>query len=451
LTIHHHFGFSHFNYNVLQKIFNKLDNQEDISYLENRILNIAPFIMGGPRVSHTSFFNIYNQNLKYPITNSDNDDTILLKTILNIIYSYRQEIEQNLLEKRESYDFTFNDQGKFLESSSDSKLISNSNLGLLLDRHQSKVWGILKDLEEGHFKWGRNYQTILRKMILRMRNLFQNTPLNFIFQFIKENVDKFLLNSFNEEQLFVFDICSEFDKLINEVLAQSKVSEKLGFSKTYFSAWIASYRKNKFRNEFSKYFKFLGYLHTFDFTRIGINNQQNIEEFLNTLEERIFDEMVRRKMNGDTQLALKQIKTIFYFCLSLTVLNNKDPSLVNNLFNNIISRKNPLGFIGLKELSQIIGGVTLLHNQIRDISFSYQLGNVLHYIENGLHYEEKICRKTLELWDDYKSASPATSQKIGYMLHDIYEIYTFNYLKDHKIKSITEKEINEEIKTRPDV
>jgi len=386
-------------------------------------------------------FNPYNSDLKYPLTDRDNLQSILFKTLLNLIYKNKKTIES-------VYDgdprFEFTDDGTINYQKVKTDQISAKNLGVILglsiptlrNSYLSKI-----DSQDHDFTFGGQHQINIRKIRDSLNSIFDHIRLKETQVIISSLIDNYIGLRYTGGDYFVMKLLTYIDDYTDfGVLSEFDISEyKFRMSKSYLEHFRY---ENVYSEELSKYFKLITNIYIsgqFDF---GITELSKFNDFKQKVTDLTYSTLVDSEIIKETQTSQMVFESI---CLTLTALTNLRyhiPSIFPRIEPN---QKNPKNYYTLSELSEKIsakGNKRHLSDQLRSGAPSLQLYKIISKLDIGIRRNMDGCSYAKYRLNKYLDNNKLSTSEIGNIMHPLYEQIVIAYLKSKGVSVSHESLVN---------
>ncbi len=382
------------NFNVLKAIFKKIDDMETLTELEREIYGVGSFIMGSPAPS----FDPYSPNLHYGINDNDNLKTKSIKTLLNIIYTYQEQLVSNARNTGNQLDFTFVEgEDKFACFNQDENKITNINLAKLLGITPDIVGYWIKNIESTNIEkttFNPQVNVFIKIKLFIETNPFYNS-IKTVQNSMIHALDYFIFNDIVSSLQYIFS------KYSDDSFTIQRLSTQLGMGKTYLYKFKAGLDVEE---EHSKYFRLLTNVYLSNPENFNLRNIDDFKKLKEEVHDLVFKTMILQGKIKDESYRL-DFDAIFYSLLALTKAKISTPEVQNGLYPLTklaiaISPQDHRNFFTRKMVNgRIINNIQakLMIDEIRKISTI-----VPEYAQLALdHLEAIIDRNGEEIKDDY--------------------------------------------------
>ena len=438
------------------------ENQEEIEDLKNsKEENSKDILVQQEEAKQRIFENVdlsgfdpYDSNLKYPLTGSDNLQSILFKTLLNLIYKNKKTLESIYDNDNQDFGLKFTKtDGRFTRPHGESPdSISVNNLGVILggltDKTITKMLNML-DGPNQDFTFGNRHQITIRKIRDSIEQIFNHIDLRDIKLVAKSLIDNYIESRYTGGDYYVMKLLTYIDDYTDfGVLTEYDISKyKFKMSKNH----LQDFRdEDVVYEELSKYFKLITNIYIsgqFDF---GITDLSKFNEFKQKVTDLTYSYLTGREIIKETQISEMAFKSI---CLTLTALTNLRYHFPLKFPQIKFNRKNPKDYYTLSDLSEKIsakGNKELLSSQLRSGAPSLQLYKIISKLDIGIKRNMDGCSYAKYRLKKYLDNIKLSASEAGNIMHPLYEQIVIAYLRSKGVRVSHESLVHYPDGYRPD-
>ncbi len=252
-------------------------------------------------------------SLKYPLTSNNKANTKAIKSLINIIYKYEEDIAiaASALKASGNDDLGLllvEGENKLNPSNEYEDTIATPNLAKLLDKHRNEMYRLLNNIETRKFRL---------KPLSDIKKFISNSPFFNSIRHIQElmllTLDQFAFNDMVENTI---DIYSKYS---NDVYTGTDISNKLGKNDNYLAD--RNLRKNV--KQLSTYLRLLIAVYLGNPNNFNLINNDDYENIKKEMLDEVFSSMVRRGAIKSKDFKL-DFEAIFFSMLLLTNTKTQD-------------------------------------------------------------------------------------------------------------------------------
>ena len=391
-------------------------------------------------------FDPHDPDLKYPLTDYDNIQSILFKTLLNLIYENKGTLES--VYKGDTR-FEFTDDGTLNYKFKD--LIRPENLGVILGIGRDTVKGMLKtiDTNSQSLTLTREHRNIIRKIRDSTEQIFDHIKLKDRQSILRGLFNNYIKLRYVGGEKFVMQLLAYIDDYTDfGILGEQDIStEKLKMSKSYLEKF--RYENIHFE-ELSKYFRFMVNIYISGESNLGFTDSDKFKDFKKKVTSLVYRTLIGKEVIKETHTSKKKFEAV---CLTLTALTNYRYHIRSDFLQIVRKEKNPKDYFTLNELSAKIspsGNEALLSDQFRYGSASPQLYNIITVLNKGIKRNMEGCFIAKNTIEKYLRSKKWSTSELGMIIHPIYEQLIIEYLKSKGIRVAHEKYVSRLMDTKPD-
>ena len=282
-----------------------------------------------------SGFDPHDPNLKYPLTDNDNIQSILFKTLLNLIYKNKGTLESVY---KGDIRFEFTDDGTLNYKFKD--LIRPENLGVILGMDVGTVNPILKiiDSNSQRLTFSAKNRITIRNMRDSTEQIFNHIELKDTQSIIRGLLDNYIKLRYAGGDKFVMQLLACIDDYTDfGILSEKKMAtEKLKMYENY----LVKFRTEKVHFEqISKYFKLLVNIYISGEFNLGFTDSDKFEEFKKEMTSLIYENLLSTNLIKKTHTSRNKFDAIYLTLIALTNLRDQIPNLRQFKIDNVIERK----------------------------------------------------------------------------------------------------------------
>jgi hypothetical protein len=305
--------FGYLNENFLKQKLSEAGEGDLFNDLERQIYRLC-LDQVDPRVA--SFYP-HDPSLKFPLTSEDKADTKAIKSLLNIIYKYEEDIVSAARNTKTDMSlFLVEGENKLNPSNLDESRISNENLGKLLDISSNTINRMLDNI---------NNPTFQSSTPIDLKLFISNSPFYNSIPHVQElmilTLNQFIFNDITPNTLYIFS------KYSHDTFGIAGLSEKLGISTSVLRDLSKTTKAYTMREPF---FRFLVNVYLADPASFNLKGD-NYKDIKEELCDEVFHAMVRKELIKDKSFRL-DFDAIFHTELFLTELNKDSPVLKHGIY-----------------------------------------------------------------------------------------------------------------------
>jgi len=381
-----------------------------------------------------SGFDPYDSNLKYPLTDRDNLESILFKTLLNLIYKNKKTLE-SVYKKDARFEFT--DDGTInYKIGAKKDQISAKNLGAILgidDSTLRNIWLPKIDSQNQDFTFAKQHQISIRKIKDSLNSIFDHIRLKETQVIISSLIENYIELRYTGSEYFLTKLLTYIDDYTDfGVLSEYDISE---YKFKMASDYLRKFRyENVYFEQLSKYFKLITNIYIsgqFDF---GITDLSKFNDFKQKVTDLAYSTLTDSETIKKTQTSKMAFESI---CLTLTALTNLRYHIPSIFPRMKLNQKNPKNYYTLADLSEKIsakGYRRLLSDQLRDGAPSLQLYKIISKLNIGIRRSMDGCSYAKYRLNKYLDSKKLSTSEIGNIMHPLYEQIVIAYLRSKGVR-----------------
>jgi hypothetical protein len=235
-------------------------------------------------------FDPKDQSLKFPLNENDNEDTTLLKTILNILFKFREEIE----EYHGTYEFRDE--------------LSWGRIGRLFGTKTNIMDNYLNVIQKTSTEQAIFYiieKTWLKFVINIEDNFKEKYHIEPIYSLLDSALEQYAQNAWGKIP-WTLEVRQIFSTYSQRVFSESVLSERLGRGHNYVNT-LKQKGKGE-HEEHSKFFRFLVEVFLADPTDFELNEVKDYEKIKKECLDLVYDYMCKAQVSGeDARLENKEM------------------------------------------------------------------------------------------------------------------------------------------------
>jgi len=397
-------------------------------------------------------FNPQDPNLKYPLTDYDNIQSILFKTMLNLIYKNKKILESIYDSDNQDFGLKFYSGGTFTRPRGGNEdSIAASNIGAILGGlNKMTINDMLKTIDSNSQKltFTSEHYRIIRSIRGSTEQIFDHIELKDTQLIFRGLLDNYIEYRYTGAERFVMQFCALIDDYTDfGILSEEKMSNKLSMSLGYLQA----FRSQKSYEHINKYLNLMVNIYISGEFNLEFTDSNKFEDFKKKLTSLVYTTLTGNTMIKETHTSKKRFDAI---CLTLTALTNLRYHISRFFPKYGPSTANPKAYYTLADLSSEISGsdyVGLLRNQLRFGPPSPQLFNIIEMLNLGISNNMDGCSLARHKIEAYLKSKQWTTQEFGFIFHPIYQQFSIEYLELFSIRAAHEKYVTYLENTKPDI
>ncbi len=378
-------------------------------------------------------FDPQGPDLKYKLTERDNLQATLFKTLLNIIYE-NQKIIENVYKNDNTIGLNFWN-GATISGEVQTDYITPLNLGVILGLSRRTMYRYLKELDNPNqdLTFHKQHEFTIRKIRDSLKQTFGHINLREGGLIIESLIDNYISLRYSGNSLFVMKFLTILDDNTDfDIESMEEIgTSRLGQSFTYL---------NQFMTEspgISKIFNFIVNLYIRGESNLGFSDSSEFFNFKMEITKLAYETLVNAKLVKGYYVGGLRFYAISRTLVGLTKLRLQNPATLAQYIN----KKNPNGYFTYSELAAKISPkdyAQLLLYQLKDGTPSYQLGKIKTDLNIGALRNIQECTVAINMINNYLRYEKKTNSMIGRIIHSLYESITRIYLKSKGIRSAHE-------------
>jgi len=319
-------------------------------------------------------FDPRDPDLQYPLTDNDNIQSIVFKTLLNIIYKNKKSIETVY---RKDTRFQFTDDGTINYKKGATHLIHNDNIAVILGINRKYVQAFLDDINNPDFT-----PLTIRKMRLSLNSLFDHIRLRKAQLIVSGLMENYINLGYSRDEKFIIKFLTLIDDYTDiGVLGETKISENiLKCSQNY----LRQFKKKTTYKKPGRYFALLVNIYISGESNFGFTDSDKFIAFKKEVTNFVYTFMSKElKVIKETHTSKTRFVTLCETLAALTSFRYRFPKYFSKTTPIKITGENPKGYYTLSELSTAIspkGHSNLLNNHLKTGAPSHQLFSIINLL-----------------------------------------------------------------------
>lgn len=377
-------------------------------------------------------FNPHDPDLQYPLTDNDNIQSILFKTLLNLIYKNKESIETTY---RGDTRFEFTDDGKINYKIGSTHLIHRNNLGVLLGISGKTVTTYLSNIDNQDLT-----ALTIRKMRVSLNSLFDHIRLRKAQVIVSDLIENYIDLRYSGNDKFIVKLLTLIDDYADiGILREESISEDILKNS---NKYLRRFRdKTTHYEKRGKYFNLLVNIYISGESSFGFTDSDKFIAFKKEVTNLAYTSMSKDlKLIKETHTSKTRFITLCETLAALTKFRYRFPKYFSETTPIKISNENTKGYYTLADLStEMSGRKDLLNSQLQTGAPSHQLFSIIDLLDIGISKNMDGCSFSKHLIESYLKSKQWENRDYGNIVHPIYEQFLIEYLESKGIKVGHEK------------